>query len=174
MFRRCVAAALDGVDVRLLVPRATDIPGMRALSRAGFRPLLEAGVRVFEWNGSMLHRQDGGLDGHWARGRLDQSQSRQLDCQLGARHRRREPPFWAGDGAALSRRPREVDRDRPDRWVEDPATSPSVPAPSATRDLRRRIGSGRVDPGGGRSAPPWTGRHGGDHQSPGTWPGGGP
>jgi cardiolipin synthase A/B len=61
------AAALDGVDVRLLVPQATDIPLMRALSRSGYRPLLEAGVRVFEWNGSMLHAKTAVSDGHWAR-----------------------------------------------------------------------------------------------------------
>lgn len=61
------AAARDGVDVRLLVPQATDIPGMRALSRSGYRPLLEAGVRVFEWNGSMLHAKTAVSDGHWAR-----------------------------------------------------------------------------------------------------------
>jgi cardiolipin synthase len=61
------AAALDGVDVRLLVPQATDIPFMRALSRSGYRPLLEAGVRVFEWNGSMLHAKTAVSDGHWAR-----------------------------------------------------------------------------------------------------------
>src|SRR5262249_16462967 len=41
------AASRDGVDVRLLVPRATDIPVMRALSRSGYRPLLESGVRVY-------------------------------------------------------------------------------------------------------------------------------
>lgn len=45
------AAAMAGVDVRLLVPKASDIPVMRAVSRAGFRGLLEAGVRIFEWNG---------------------------------------------------------------------------------------------------------------------------
>ena len=61
------AAALDGVDVRLLVPEASDIPVVRALSRAGYRPLLEAGVRVFEWNGSMLHAKTAVSDGHWAR-----------------------------------------------------------------------------------------------------------
>jgi cardiolipin synthase len=49
------AAARDGVDVRLLVPGTTDIPVVRSLTRAGYRSLLEAGVRVFEWNGSMLH-----------------------------------------------------------------------------------------------------------------------
>jgi cardiolipin synthase len=61
------AAARDGVDVRLLVPRASDIIFMRSLSRAGFRSLLEAGVRVFEWNGSMLHAKTAVADGYWAR-----------------------------------------------------------------------------------------------------------
>jgi len=61
------AAVMDGVDVRLLVPGATDIPIVRAISRAGYRPLLEAGVRVFEWNGPMLHAKTAVADGHWAR-----------------------------------------------------------------------------------------------------------
>jgi cardiolipin synthase len=61
------AAARDGVDVRLLVPGATDIPTIRLLSRAGYRPLLEAGVRVFEWNGTMLHAKTAVADGKWAR-----------------------------------------------------------------------------------------------------------
>jgi len=61
------AAAQDGVDVRLLVPNGTDIPLLRPLSRAGYRPLLEAGVRVFEWNGTMLHAKTAVADGHWAR-----------------------------------------------------------------------------------------------------------
>jgi cardiolipin synthase len=60
-------AARDGVDVRLLVPGATDIPTLRVLSRAGYRPLLEAGVRVFEWNGTMLHAKTAVADGKWAR-----------------------------------------------------------------------------------------------------------
>ena len=61
------AAAKDGVDVRLLVPNATDIPLLRPISRAGYRPLLEAGVRVFEWNGPMLHAKTAVADGRWAR-----------------------------------------------------------------------------------------------------------
>lgn len=61
------AAAGDGVDVRLLVPNATDIPTIRLLSRAGYRTLLEAGVRVFEWNGTMLHAKTAVADGRWAR-----------------------------------------------------------------------------------------------------------
>jgi len=61
------SAARDGVDVRLLVPNGTDIPLLRPLSQAGYRTLLEAGVRVFEWNGSMLHAKTGVADGRWAR-----------------------------------------------------------------------------------------------------------
>jgi cardiolipin synthase len=61
------SAAQSGVDVRLLIPGATDVPIMRALSRAGLRPLLEAGVRVFEWNGTMMHAKTAVADGHWAR-----------------------------------------------------------------------------------------------------------
>jgi cardiolipin synthase len=61
------AAARQGVDVRLLLPGATDIPLLRPLSRAGYRLLLEAGIRVFEWNGVMLHAKTAVVDGRWAR-----------------------------------------------------------------------------------------------------------
>ena len=61
------SAARDGVDVRLLVPGATDIPALSPISRAGYRPLLEAGVRIFEWNGSMLHAKTSVSDGRWCR-----------------------------------------------------------------------------------------------------------
>lgn len=62
-----VAAARDGVDVRLLVPGSSDIPVVAGLSRSGYRPLLKAGIRVFEWNGSMLHAKTAVADGQWAR-----------------------------------------------------------------------------------------------------------
>lgn len=61
------AAARDGVDVRLLVPGGSDIPAISPLSRAGYRPLLEAGVRVFEWNGTMLHAKSAVADELWSR-----------------------------------------------------------------------------------------------------------
>jgi len=61
------AAARDGVDVRLLLPRTSDIPLVRSMSRVGYRALLEAGVRIFEWKGSMLHAKTAVADGRWAR-----------------------------------------------------------------------------------------------------------
>ncbi len=61
------ALAEDGADVRFLVPHGTDIPLLRPLSRSGYRTLLEAGIRIFEWNGTMLHAKTAVADGVWAR-----------------------------------------------------------------------------------------------------------
>jgi len=62
-----VGAAHDGVDVRLLVPGASDVPVVAAMSRSGYRPLLSAGIRIYEWNGSMLHAKTAVVDGLWSR-----------------------------------------------------------------------------------------------------------
>ena len=62
-----IAAARDGVDVRLLVPGTVDVFGVGAMSRAGYRALLEGGVRIFEWNGVMIHAKTAVADGKWAR-----------------------------------------------------------------------------------------------------------
>jgi cardiolipin synthase len=63
-----IAAAGGGVDVRLLVPGSgTDLPVVQRLTRAGYRPLLEAGVRIFEWNGTMVHAKTAVADSKWAR-----------------------------------------------------------------------------------------------------------
>ncbi|HEX2966522.1 MAG TPA: phospholipase D-like domain-containing protein [Syntrophorhabdaceae bacterium] len=61
------AAAMDGVDVRLLIPGASDIPVLSTLSRAGYKTLIESGVRLFEWNGSMVHAKTAVADSYWAR-----------------------------------------------------------------------------------------------------------
>ena len=42
-----INAANDGVDVRILVPRTSDIRWIGRVSRIRYRSLLEAGVRVF-------------------------------------------------------------------------------------------------------------------------------
>ena len=49
------------------MPGASDLPILRPFSRAGYRPLLDAGVRVFEWNGTMMHAKTGVADGQWSR-----------------------------------------------------------------------------------------------------------
>ena len=49
------------------MPGSTDLPWLGLLARSGYRALLDAGVRVFEWNGPMLHAKTAVIDGHWAR-----------------------------------------------------------------------------------------------------------
>ena len=48
-------AALRGVDVRVLVPQRSDSRLVSAAARSYFDELLAAGVRVFEYQGRMLH-----------------------------------------------------------------------------------------------------------------------
>ena len=66
-FRTLLDAARSGVDVRLLVPSTSDLPHVRNLTRTGYRALLEAGVRIFEWRGAMLHAKAAVTDGRWVR-----------------------------------------------------------------------------------------------------------
>jgi len=61
------SAVAAGVDVRLLVPGVSDIPIVANFSRTMYRPLLEGGLRVFEWNGPMMHAKTAVADGRWAR-----------------------------------------------------------------------------------------------------------
>lgn len=65
--RALAGAARAGVDVRLLVPGSSNWPLVGALSKSAYRPLLEAGVRVFEWNGPMVHAKTAVADGVWTR-----------------------------------------------------------------------------------------------------------
>ncbi len=62
-----MAAARDGVDVRILLPATNDLPWIGLLSRTGYRQLLEAGVRVFEYGGLMMHAKTSVADGLWGR-----------------------------------------------------------------------------------------------------------
>lgn len=62
-----INAAYAGVDVRILVPKTSDIRWIARVSRTRYRELLQAGVRVFEWNGTMIHAKSAIADGLWAR-----------------------------------------------------------------------------------------------------------
>jgi cardiolipin synthase len=60
-------AARDGVDVRILVPSSYDHPWVRRLTRRVYRRLLSNGVRIWEWNGVMMHAKTSVMDGRWVR-----------------------------------------------------------------------------------------------------------
>lgn len=59
-------AARRGVDVRLLVPRRSDVPLARWAGFPPFRDLLTAGVRIFEYLPRPLHAKTGVFDGELA------------------------------------------------------------------------------------------------------------
>ncbi len=61
------AAARDGVDVRILLPAHNNWPLVGSLARGGYRDLLKAGVRLFEWQGPMIHAKTAVADGVWSR-----------------------------------------------------------------------------------------------------------
>jgi cardiolipin synthase len=65
LYASLLAAARDGVDVRLLLPGKTDLPWIRDLTRVGYRELLDAGVRVWEWYEPVLHAKTVVVDDHW-------------------------------------------------------------------------------------------------------------
>ena len=67
LFQALRDSARDGVDVRLLVPGSSDVPLIRNLSRIGYRDLLRSGVRIYEWDGPMLHAKTIVCDHHWVR-----------------------------------------------------------------------------------------------------------
>ena len=144
------AAARDGVDVRLLVPGASDIWVLRGLSRAGYRPLLEGGVRVYEWNGSMLHAKTAVADGRWAR---VGSTNLNLQSWMGN---------WALDVAVEDER---FARQMEEMYLDDLERPPGLPSPRRARSARAaaapgsrcggRGASGARPPGPSALAVPW-------------------
>jgi phosphatidylserine/phosphatidylglycerophosphate/cardiolipin synthase-like enzyme len=60
-------AAFDGVDVRLLLPQGSDVGWTVPVARTLYRTLIESGVRIYEWNGTMIHAKTAVADSRWAR-----------------------------------------------------------------------------------------------------------
>ncbi|HWN41939.1 MAG TPA: cardiolipin synthase [Thermoanaerobaculia bacterium] len=57
-------ASRRGVDVRIMIPgRHMDQPLVRMASRRHYGDLLTAGVRIFEYNRTMMHNKDSVIDG---------------------------------------------------------------------------------------------------------------
>jgi cardiolipin synthase len=67
LFEVMALAERDGVDIRLLVPGASDVPVVRNVTRLGYRDILRSGMRIFEWDGPMIHAKTMVADGRWVR-----------------------------------------------------------------------------------------------------------
>jgi len=66
VLRALAQAARRGVDVRIIVPGQSDVEIVRHASRAVWGRLLRAGVRIFEWDESVLHAKSAVVDGRWS------------------------------------------------------------------------------------------------------------
>jgi cardiolipin synthase A/B len=66
VLRALARAARRGVDVRIIVPGQSDVDIVRHASRAVWGRLLRAGVRIFEWEESVLHAKTAVVDGLWS------------------------------------------------------------------------------------------------------------
>ena len=60
------SAARRGVDVKLLVPGASTSALVEAAGRSHYVDLLNAGVKVYEWRGNMLHAKTATVDHVWS------------------------------------------------------------------------------------------------------------
>lgn len=66
VFTALVTASLRGVDVRVLVPRRSDSLIVTAAARSYYDKILAAGVRVFEYQPTMIHAKTMVVDDYFA------------------------------------------------------------------------------------------------------------
>ena len=113
-------AALRGCDVRLLVPANSDVGLLLHASRDQYAGLLEAGVRIFEYEGPVLHAKTAVVDGVWSTVGLEQTSTTGASStttrptrssSAGVRHR---------DGAHVPKRPGVRARSELETWPARP------------------------------------------------------
>lgn len=154
LYAALIDAARGGVDVRLLLPGTTDIPMIRVFTRGGYRELLHAGVRIFEYRGPMLHAKTLVADHDWARvgsSNLNMSSligNYELDLLVEQDGLTQILATQFLHDLAESREIVFVARRRlPPRLVETPAVLPTQvapPAPTYKRSLRERQAAAAV------------------------------
>jgi cardiolipin synthase len=140
------SAARDGVDVRLLLPGRTDIPAIRALARVGYRQLLNAGVRIWEWQGPMIHAKTTVVDDRWLKvgsSNLNPSSlaaNYELDLLVDGRQAAQQAGAWflrdLGHAVEIVLRPSAVARRLPPAVV--PAVAVARPSLAGRRERSHR------------------------------------
>ncbi|MCG5076567.1 cardiolipin synthase [Paraburkholderia tagetis] len=66
LVKALVDAAKRGVDVRLILPRNSDSASAFYAGRSHYEDLLEAGVKIYERRGALLHAKTAIVDGVWS------------------------------------------------------------------------------------------------------------
>ncbi|PIR18545.1 MAG: cardiolipin synthase B, partial [Elusimicrobia bacterium CG11_big_fil_rev_8_21_14_0_20_64_6] len=88
-------AVRRSVDVRVLVPGRSDIRSVWYAMRANYAPLLARGVRIFEWQGPMMHAKAVVVDGRWCAVGSYNLDHRSLQHNLEANLQTTDPAFTA-------------------------------------------------------------------------------
>ncbi|MBI4802595.1 MAG: cardiolipin synthase B [Elusimicrobia bacterium] len=66
VYRRLIRAVGRGVDVRIIGPYKTDHPYIRWASWSMYPHMIKNGVKLYEWQGEILHSKTAVIDGIWA------------------------------------------------------------------------------------------------------------
>jgi cardiolipin synthase len=66
LLKELMRASRRGVRVSIILAAATDVKLVLFAARGLYPRLLRAGVRIFEWNGRVLHAKTAVVDGHWS------------------------------------------------------------------------------------------------------------
>ena len=64
-FRVLRLAARRGVDVRLLVPKSSDYPFIDSSTQSYFTLALQAGIKIYQYEGRLLHAKTAVIDDEW-------------------------------------------------------------------------------------------------------------
>lgn len=67
LLQALIETAGRGVDVRLVLPSATDSKAAAYAAHAHYEKLLRAGVKIYERKGALLHAKTAVIDGVWSR-----------------------------------------------------------------------------------------------------------
>ena len=66
VYRRLIKAVQRGVDVRIIGPYKTDHPYIRWATWSIYPHMIKNGIKVYEWQGEILHCKTAVIDGAWA------------------------------------------------------------------------------------------------------------
>jgi cardiolipin synthase len=99
VYRRLISAARRGVDVRVIGPRDTDHPYVRWASWAMYAHMIKNGVKIYEWQGAILHSKAAVIDGVWSSVGSHNLDHRSLHYNLEVNLNVYDPAF----GASLTR-----------------------------------------------------------------------
>lgn len=117
--RALIAAAQRGVEVRVLVPRKSDVAAVAWAGRALYAGLLRGGVHVHEWTGSMLHAKTAVID-EWATVGSYNFDYRSLRYNLEVNAASTEPAFVAEVEASLRDDLQRSEEVHAEQWARRP------------------------------------------------------